>query len=193
MGSRERKRAERRKRKRRTGQRSAAAPPADQTTAETDGSAETEGFQERMVRRSEQRNAEVRAGLEPLTEGERPRAVTAGAAVSALLALIFTASAGVAAIGSVEISGEEPSPLPLAVFAAVLWLMTWGMWKARYWAVLGMQALLALVIIAFSLFAMTAASVWALLLALGIVFAAGTLFWFMVKAMARIQMPTRDQ
>jgi hypothetical protein len=42
-------------------------------------------------------------------------------------------------------------------------------------------------------FAMTAASVWALLLALAIIGSAGTLFWFMVKAMARIQMPTRDQ
>jgi hypothetical protein len=69
----------------------------------------------------------------------------------------------------------------------------WGMWKVRYWAVLGMQALLGLIIIVFSLFAMTAASVWALLLALAIVGSAGTLFWFMVKAMARIQMPTRDQ
>jgi hypothetical protein len=67
------------------------------------------------------------------------------------------------------------------------------MWRARYWAVLGMQALLGLVIIVFSLFAMTAASVWALLLALAVVGSAGTLFWFMVKAMARIQMPTRDQ
>ena len=37
----------------------------------------------------------------------------------------------------------------------------------------------------------TAASAWAALLLVAIVAAAGTLFWFMVKAMARIQMPER--
>jgi hypothetical protein len=79
------------------------------------------------------------------------------------------------------------------LFGALMLAAAWGMWRVRYWAVLGMQALLGLVILVFSLFAMTAASIWALLLALAIIGSAGTLFWFMVKAMARIQMPTRDQ
>ena len=40
---------------------------------------------------------------------------------------------------------------------------------------------------------MTARDVWGVVLLLAIIIAAGTLFWLMVKAMARIQMPTRDQ
>ena len=40
---------------------------------------------------------------------------------------------------------------------------------------------------------MTARDVWGVLMLLAIILAAGTLFWFMVKAMARIQMPRRDQ
>ena len=67
------------------------------------------------------------------------------------------------------------------------------MWQARYWAVLGMQALLGLLIVILSLVLVTAEDVWGVLLILAIIVPAGTLFWFMVKAMARIQMPTRDQ
>ena len=40
---------------------------------------------------------------------------------------------------------------------------------------------------------MTARNVWGVLLLLAIIVPAGTLFWFMIKAMARIQMPSRDQ
>ena len=145
MGSRERKRQQLRKRKRRASQRSST--PAEDATAENGGRADAESFQERVSRRAEARNAEARATLEPLERGERPRPVTVGAVISAVIAVIFTASAVVAAIGSVEISGDEPSPVPLAAFAAVLWMMAWGMWKARYWAVLGFQMLLVLLIL----------------------------------------------
>ena len=160
----------RQKRKRRRAQ-AAVAPPV-----------------ERPPSRSELKNAEARAALEPLEPGERPAAVTAGAIVAALLGL---SNLGLYVAG-VDIRGEDPNAGAL-LFGILMLTAAWGMWKVRYWAVLGMQALLALMIIAFSLFAMTAASVWALLLALAIVVGAGTLFWFMVKAMARIQMPARDR
>jgi hypothetical protein len=138
--------------------------------------------------RSEQKNEEARAGLVPLEPGERPAAVTVAAIVAALLGL---SNLGLYVAG-VDIRGEDANAGAL-LFGALMLTAAWGMWKVRYWAVLGMQALLALVIIVFALFAMTAASLWALLLALAVVGSAGTLFWFMVKAMARIQMPTRDQ
>ena len=73
----------------------------------------------------------------------------------------------------------------------LLSVVAWGMWKARYWAVLGMQTLLALTVIAACLGLVTAANVAAILLLVAIIAAAGSLFWFMVKAMARIQMPER--
>ncbi len=65
------------------------------------------------------------------------------------------------------------------------------MWKASYWADLGMQTLLALTIIAATLGLVTAANVAAMLVLVLTIALAGTLFWFLVKAMARIQMPER--
>lgn len=138
--------------------------------------------------RTEQKNAEARAALVPLEPGERPTAVTVGAIVAAALGL---SNLGLYVAG-VDIRGEDANAGAL-LFGGLMLAAAWGMWKVRYWAVLGMQALLGLMIIVFSLFAMTAASIWALLLALAVIGSAGTLFWFMIKAMARIQMPTRDQ
>jgi hypothetical protein len=54
-----------------------------------------------------------------------------------------------------------------------------------------MQTLLAITIIFASLALLTAVSVWAAVLVLIILGLAGALFWFLVKAMARIQMPQR--
>ena len=194
MGSRERKRAERRKRKRRSADRVVTEPTETEAASATEAAdADEESFSERMARRSEQRNAEARAKLEPLERGERPTAVTVGAVISAIMAVIFTVSAVVAALGSVEVSGNEPSPLPLAVFAGALWLMAWGMWKARYWAVLGFQMLLVLLILSTALGLAGAASI-SLLQVIGSVLllaGLGTLFYFLIRAMARIQMPER--
>jgi len=144
-----------------------------------------------MAQRSEQRNAEARAKLEPLAPGERPTAVTVGAVISVLFALIFTGSAVVAAIGTVEVEGEEPSAFPLALFAAVLWLMAWGMWKARYWAVLGFQMLLVLVLLASGLGLVQVSTVLQAVGTVVLLLGSGALFYFMIRAMARIQMPER--
>jgi threonine/homoserine/homoserine lactone efflux protein len=73
----------------------------------------------------------------------------------------------------------------------VLLVLAWGMWKAKYWAVLGMQTLLALTLIASSLGLVTVGSAVAAVVLVLILVGAGALFWFMVKAMARIQMPER--
>ncbi|MGZ5313220.1 MAG: hypothetical protein ACXWEA_03330 [Solirubrobacterales bacterium] len=167
-GSRERKREDRRQRKLRAAQRQAE-----------------------MTARSEARNEATRERLAPLPDGDRPRAVTAGAAVSAVVALIWTVSAVVAATGSVEVSGEEPSPLPLAGLAVVFWVMTWGMWKARYWAVLGFQMLLVLSLLSAALGLVQVTNVLQLVATLALLGGLGTLFYFLIKAMARIQMPSR--
>ena len=45
----------------------------------------------------------------------------------------------------------------------------------------------------FSLVLVTARDIWGVLVLLAIIVPAGILFWKMVKAMARIQMPRRDQ
>jgi hypothetical protein len=193
MGSRERKRAERRKRKRRSTERTDAPPAAAAGDAGEPVGEQPERFQDRIAKRSEERNAEVRAGLEPLAEGERPGAVTVATAVSAVLASIFTISAVVAAFRAIEISGEEPSPAPLAIFAAALWLMTWGLWKARYWAVLGFQMLLVLFMLSSALGLVGVTTILQLVGTLALLLGSGALFYFMIRAMARIQMPERPQ
>jgi hypothetical protein len=189
-GARERKRAERQKRKRRTAERVTApveATPAAESQENGD-QAPAEGFQERMARRYEERNAEARAKLEPLEQGERPTAVTAGAIVCSLLAIVFTVSA-ILAIAGVDAGGRDIRPLPIIVFGLVLWAMTIGMWRARYWAVLGFQTVLLLFMLA-SAFGLVVVS--SVLQAVGttvLLLGSALLFYFMIRAMARIQMP----
>ena len=187
-GARDRKRAERQKRKRRP----ATAPPAAGDSGSGNGAsapAPEETFQERMSRRYEERNAEARAKLEPLEPGERPRAVTVGAVVSVLLALVFTVSA-VLAIAGVHAGGRTIKPAPIVLFAGVFWAMAVGMWRSRYWAVLGFQTILLLMMLASAVGLVAVTSV---LQAVGttlLLLGSGTLFYFMIRAMARIQMPS---
>jgi cation transport ATPase len=189
-GARDRKRAERQKRKRRGGDRGAPVEAAEPDAATGNGTAAPEEtFQERMARRYEERNEEARAKLEPLEPGERPRAVTVGAAVSVLLALVFTVSA-VLAIAGVHAGGRDIKPAPIVLFAAVFWTMAVGMWRSRYWAVLGFQTILMLMMLASAVGLIAVSSV---LQAVGttlLLLGSGTLFYFMIRAMARIQMPS---
>lgn len=146
---------------------------------------------ERMSRgyaRAEQRNQEAREALEPLAEGERPTVVTVGAVIAALIAasIVFGYAAGT------EVDGERPRLAQVIAPTVIMGIMAWGMWHARYWAVLGFQ--LMLVIVLFSAFfglVVGASSVAQVLGTLALLVGAGALFYFMVKAMARIQMPTR--
>ena len=77
--------------------------------------------------------------------------------------------------------------------ALIMGVMAWGMWRARYWAVLGFQLLLVFLIFSavFGL-AVQASTVAQFAVTFGLLVVAGTFFYFMVKAMARIQMPSRD-
>jgi hypothetical protein len=146
---------------------------------------------DRMARgyaRAEQRNQAAREALEPLAEGERPTVVTVGAIVAALIAISVVA--GYAA--GVEVNGSQPKLPQVIAPVVIMGMMAWGMWHARYWAVLGFQ--LMLVIVLFSAFfglVVGATSVTQILGTLALLAAAGTFFFFMVKAMARIQMPNR--
>jgi uncharacterized protein (DUF983 family) len=146
---------------------------------------------DRMARgyaKAEQRNQEAREALQPLAEGERPTVVTIGAVVAGLIALSIVV--GYAA--GVEVDGERPKWAQVAAPALIMGVMAWGMWRARYWAVLGFQ--LVLVFVLFSAFfglLVGASSVTEILGTLALLAVAGSFFYFMVKAMARIQMPTR--
>jgi hypothetical protein len=143
---------------------------------------------ERGYARAEERNREARESLEPLAAGERPPVVTIGAAISALVA----ASILVGYLAGAEVDGERPEVAQVLAPALLMGIMAWGMWRARYWAVLGFQLLLVFLIFSavFGL-AVQATTVAQILATLALLAVTGALFYFMVKAMARIQMPSR--
>jgi hypothetical protein len=139
--------------------------------------------------RSEVRNAEARAALKPLTPGERPLAVTIGAVVTAIAA---TVNLGFYIAGA-KIQDTRPAVTGIVFFTGLMYAMTWGLWKSRYWAVLGLEGLLGILLVIFSLFALRLSSVTDLLISVGVLVPTGALFWFLIKAMARIQMPERPR
>jgi hypothetical protein len=137
--------------------------------------------------RTERKNAEARAALEPLAPGERPRAVTVGAIVTTVAAtgnLIAYLAGG-------EIQGQRPAAVGVLAFTALMYVMAGGLWRARYWAVLGLEAILGMILVFFSLFALRIETAIDALVSAAVLIPAGALFWFLIRAMARIQMPQR--
>ena len=164
MGTRERRRAERQKRKQRSAERQAA-----------------------MAARYEERNREAREKLKPLEEDERPTVVTIGAVISALLATSIV----VAYVAGAEVDGERPNVLQVIAPAFLMGVMAWGLWKARYWALLGFQTVLLLVILLAAI-GLVGATRWQQAIGTSaLIIGASALFYFNIRAMARIQMPER--
>ncbi len=130
-----------------------------------------------------ERDDQLRAGLLPLAEGERPPALRVAVAVAALLAIGVIVSSL-----SVHDLSKSGGSLPGAIFlACLLSLLAGGMYRARYWAVLGFEALLAFQILVTSLALIVAETIPAAagcLLAIGL---GGWLFWKLVRVMGRIQ------
>jgi hypothetical protein len=137
--------------------------------------------------RGEERAAALRADLEPLAPGERPRAVTAAAIVCAVAVVVLAMGwlTGLIEHRPGRASGLVTSLVILAVAGA-------GMWRARYWAVLGFEAILALNIVFMFLLLLRASSVLAVAIALVVMVPASYLFYKLVRAMARLQMPERS-
>ena len=144
---------------------------------------------ERGYARAEERNQEAREALQPLDEGERPLAVTLGAIISGLIALSIVVSW----LAGGEVNGEKPRLVQALAPVLLMGLMSYGMWRARYWAVLGFQLILVLLIFASFTGLVVGASTVSQIVGTTLLLAtSGTFFYFMVKAMARIQMPTRE-
>ena len=135
--------------------------------------------------RSEQRNAEARAKLVPLAPGQRPAAVT----VAAVLALALGIGNLIAYAAELTIDGKRPGLVSIALPSAIMLVAGLGMWRAKYWAVLGFQALLGILICYLALFLIRASNLLGFLVPIAIIVPAGFLFWKLVKSLARIQMP----
>ncbi|HEV2997726.1 MAG TPA: hypothetical protein VGX16_01370 [Solirubrobacteraceae bacterium] len=158
-----------------------SASGSEQETRPHEG--EQPGRGERAPRPSRtERDELARAALGPLAEGEWPGALLIAIAVAAVLAVAVVVS--LATVHDLHARGG--SLAGGAFLAAVLAGLAAGMYRRRYWAVLGFQALLAFQIIVGSL-ALVVASTW---LAAGVcvvsVGLAGWLFWKLVRVLGRI-------
>ena len=137
--------------------------------------------------RAEARNEAVRAELRPLAPGERPAVLTFAALLAAALAIGNLAAFAAGA----EVDGRRPGALGVAVFAVLMLGAAWGMWRRRYWAVLGFEALLGITVAIAALSLLVASNAAAVVLCLVILAFGGWLFWKLVRVMARLQAPER--
>lgn len=180
--------AQRSSRKRRK-QRQRAATSDDQVVANGAGAPEESG-EDRVARgyaRGRAKDEAARAALKPLGQDERPLVVT----IAAVLAFALGAGNLISWVVGVEVQGEQPALLGIAIYSGLMFTVAYGCFRMRYWGVLGMEAVLALALVIFGVLLTRAESVVALLIALAVIGGAGTLFWKLVKVMARIQMPER--
>ncbi len=137
--------------------------------------------------RSEAKNQAVRDELEPLAPGERPLAVT----IASITAMLFAIGNLVSFLLTNDATGDDENRavIQLALICAILFVASVGMWLVKYWAVIGFQTILGLQIIVYSLSLTRVDNAWVALLFVAIIALSGVLFWFLIRAMARIQMP----
>ena len=129
------------------------------------------------------RTERARAALAPLAENERPTALLVAVAVAGLLAVAV--AVGVLTVHDLRRSGGS---VPGGVFiAVVLGALAWGMYRRRYWAVLGFEGLLAFQILVTSLALVIATTIFAAAACLLSILLAGWLFAKLVRVMGRIQ------
>ena len=134
--------------------------------------------------RAREKDEAAREALVPLAPGERPWPI----AVSAILALVFALANVILVLAGWEVNGRRPIASGL-IFAAVMVAAAVGIWRMKYWAVLGWQVLLALTFFGAMLSLLRAANLAAVLLSVVVMGITGPLFWFLIRQMARIQMP----
>ncbi|HUR86380.1 MAG TPA: hypothetical protein VMY78_13645 [Solirubrobacteraceae bacterium] len=138
--------------------------------------------------RGRARDEAIRESLEPLAPGERPGIVTFAAGV----AFVFAIGNVLTALTGNDLSGASGDPVvTTTVTTAVLLLAGFGMLARQYWAVLGFQTILGLQIIFFSLYLIGVQKWWQAIVCIIAIGLLGTLFWKLVRPMARLQMPTR--
>jgi hypothetical protein len=127
----------------------------------------------------------VRAALQPLAPGERPWAITLSAGIAALTGLGNL----VAYAAGAKIAGKHPAPGGIILFSLLMLVCAIGMWRLRYWAVLGFMGLLAIIVTLFALLLIEASNLLGFLIPPVIIALAGFLFIRLVRVLSRIQMP----
>jgi hypothetical protein len=164
-----------------------ATPPAALDLDDTAAAPPADPLRDRYAR-GRARDEAIRMGLEPLAPGERPRVVT----IAAIVAFAFAIANVVATLTVDDLSSTNGNPTTVAIVTTgILVVAGAGMLARQYWAVLGFQCVLGIQIVVFSL-ALTRVQKWwvavGLVVGIGLL---GVLFWKLIRAMARLQMPAR--
>jgi hypothetical protein len=90
-----------------------------------------------------------------------------------------------------KIHGQGNPVVGGLLFAGLMLGAAAGMWRMRYWAVLGFEAVLGVAIVVFALFLVRASNLLAVVLCLAVIGFGGWLFWKLVRVMGRMQAPRR--
>jgi hypothetical protein len=153
------------------------------------GDAEQPGESRERRPPSSERDALARAELEPLGENERPPALLVAVVLSVVLAV------GVLVGGlTVHDLSKHGGSLPGAAFLSAIFVaLAIGMYRRRYLAVLGFEALVAFQVIVTSLALVVAATIEAAVFRLLAIGLGGWLFWKLVRVMGRIQAGEPDR
>jgi hypothetical protein len=136
--------------------------------------------------RGEAANEAARAELRPLAPGERPRALVIATGV----ALVMAAGNLIAAVAGATPDSNNAAQYTVVTTALLLGAAI-GMWQARYWGVLGFEAILGFQIIVLALALIRVEKWWVALIVIGVIALLGWLFWKLVRVMARLQLPER--
>jgi hypothetical protein len=136
---------------------------------------------------AEERNAALRAALSPIAPGERPWAVRISVVIAFALGAV---NLGLFIAGArPHVGGQQPHLVEILIFSGLMLMCAVGMWRMRYWALLGFQTLLAIGLLGFCLALVRVSSLgWGLLCA-AIIGGGGYLFFKLVRVLSRIQLP----
>jgi prepilin signal peptidase PulO-like enzyme (type II secretory pathway) len=136
--------------------------------------------------RSEERDAAVRATLQPLGPGERPWALRVAVALAVVLPLINLVMLGA---GYHPLGGHGASAGSDLVYVVVMLACAGGMWQKRYGAVLAFQVVLLITILAAALALVRASNLLGFVEATVVLALAGWLFYKLIRVLSRLQLP----
>ncbi|MHB1809749.1 MAG: hypothetical protein ACYCU0_10700 [Solirubrobacteraceae bacterium] len=136
---------------------------------------------------SAEREERLRERLRPLEAHERPAPLLVASAVAAIVAIAVI----VGVLVSKNLARDGGSAPGGGFIAAVLLVLAANMYRRRYWAVLGFEALLAFQVVLTTLALVVAQSLLSAALCVVAIGLGGLLFWKLVRVMSRLQAPGR--
>lgn len=140
---------------------------------------------------SEERNAAIRADLRPFARGERPAAAALAAIFLTAIALtnLLMLAIGYQPRDALQTTAGTTAQVGFSVVAIIVAVFVW---RLKAWALLLLQALLAITALTSFVGLVLASSVRGALLAIALMLASGWLFTKLIRVLARAQSPVVD-